>query len=267
MLLHRLLLPSANRVATASQQHLQRYSAAAAEGHKREPTIKKEWHADGKIARLILNNPSRRNPLSLGLLTLLHEELLALNANQTARAIILAAAGENVYSAGHDLKELTTEAGARQHQKVFGKCIELMEAIQQIQLPVIAEVDGLVTAAGSQLVASCDIVVATRRSTFSCPGVKIGLFCNTPGIALARNLPRKLLLDMLLTSRAIDAQEAQQAGLVSRVVDDGQGQAQAEAMRVAEAICQASRPVCALGKTFFYAQVERSVNTANRSHA
>uniref|UniRef100_A0A1I8BFY5 Enoyl-CoA hydratase domain-containing protein 3, mitochondrial n=1 Tax=Meloidogyne hapla TaxID=6305 RepID=A0A1I8BFY5_MELHA len=229
-----------------------------------EPLIKQEWHLDGKVARLILNCAKRRNALSLDLMETLRKELRELDSNMKVRTIIIASEG-NVFSAGHDLNELTAESGPSSHKRVFNKCVELMETIQNISLPVIAEVDGLVTAAATQLVATCDVVVATRRSTFSCPGIKIGLFCNTPGIALARNLPRKLAMDMLLTAREITAEEALNFGLISRILEDGK--AKNEALAISEEICKYSRHICGLGKSFFYTQIEQNINTANKQGA
>nr|CAD2169458.1 unnamed protein product [Meloidogyne enterolobii] len=229
-----------------------------------QPLIKQEFHLDGKVARLVLNCPRRRNALSLDLMEGLRKQLKELDNNMKIRTIIIASEG-NVFSAGHDLNELTAESGPSSHKRVFNKCVELMETLQNISLPVIAEVDGLVTAAATQLVGSCDIVAATKRSTFSCPGIKIGLFCNTPGIALARNLPRKLAMDMLLTAREITAQEALNFGLISRLVEDGK--AKEEVLAISEEICKYSRHICDLGKAFFYTQIEQNIATANRQGA
>ncbi|KAF7637177.1 hypothetical protein Mgra_00003348 [Meloidogyne graminicola] len=246
-----------------------------------EPLIKKELYFDRKVARLVLNSPQRRNALSLNLMEHLRKELKDLDSNMKVRAVIIASEGK-VFSAGHDLNELSAESGPSNHKRVFSKCIELMETIQHISLPAgsevdfvfiyvtlssvsSTEVDGLVTAAGTQLVGTCDIVVATKRSTFSCPGIKIGLFCNTPGIALARNLPRKLAMDMLLTAREITATEALNAGFISRMIEDGK--AKEEALAICEEICKYSRHICALGKGFLLHKIEQNINTANRQGA
>uniref|UniRef100_A0A914XXS3 Enoyl-CoA hydratase domain-containing protein 3, mitochondrial n=1 Tax=Panagrolaimus superbus TaxID=310955 RepID=A0A914XXS3_9BILA len=133
-----------------------------------------------------------------------------------------------------------------------------------MKLPVIAEIDGVAAAAGCQLISSCDVVVASPTSTFSVPGQRVGLFCSTPGVAVVRNIPKKVALDMLLTGRSITAQEALHAGLVSRISKDGE-EPRIEALKVAEEICKFSRSVTALGKTFFYTQIELSQRDAYRS--
>ncbi|WKY09689.1 hypothetical protein Q1695_002220 [Nippostrongylus brasiliensis] len=154
------------------------------------------------------------------------------------------------------------EAGADLHQRIFDQCSKLMLFMRSMELPVIAEVRGVAAAAGCQLVASCDVVVAAENSKFMVPGQKVGLFCSTPGIALARAVPQKVALDMLLTAEAIDAPAALRCGLVSRVVPEDQ--VKFEALRVAEQIGQHSRSVTAFGKAFFYSQVELGVNEAYR---
>lgn len=192
------------------------------------------------------------------------EKLKNVETRTEARVVILAGQG-SAFSAGHNLAELASECGAEQHRKLFAKCIELMEWIQQMKLPVIAEIEGIVAAAGCQLMASTDIVIASETSSFLCPGIKVGLFCSTPGIPLARNIPRKIAMDMLLTARALDANEALRAGLVSRV--SPKGEAKAEALNVANEIIKFSKPVIAMGKAFFYTQIELNVHTANRQGA
>ncbi|KAI1724100.1 enoyl-CoA hydratase/isomerase domain-containing protein [Ditylenchus destructor] len=216
--------------------------------------LKQELHCEDRVARLVLNNAKGRNVLSYDMMNELHRQLQNLDKNEAMRVVILAAEGP-AFSAGHDLKELTERPGVDYHKKVFKKCTELMQLIQNMKLPVIAEVNGVAAAAGCQLVASCDIVVASEQSTFSVPGLRAGIFCSTPGIPLARNVPRKLAMDMLLTARSITASEALRAGLVSRVVPNGQEKD--ESLRVAEPILNMSRSVTALGKAFFYSQIEQ----------
>uniref|UniRef100_A0A915E031 Enoyl-CoA hydratase domain-containing protein 3, mitochondrial n=1 Tax=Ditylenchus dipsaci TaxID=166011 RepID=A0A915E031_9BILA len=217
--------------------------------------IRQELYFENRVVRLIFNKPKNRNVLSLEMMNALYTELHSIDQIEKLRAVILAGDGP-AFCAGHDLKELIHEQGSDCHKQVFKRCSELMLLIQSMKLPVIAEVDGVAAAAGCQLISTCDIVVASEKSTFSVPGLKAGIFCSTPGIPLARNIPRKLAMDMLLTARTISAKEALQAGLVSRVVSSEQ--TSEEALRVAEDILKMSRSVTALGKAFFYAQIEQS---------
>ncbi|MEQ2271891.1 Enoyl-CoA hydratase domain-containing protein 3, mitochondrial, partial [Xenotaenia resolanae] len=140
--------------------------------------------------RIILNNPKKRNALSLSMLETLRENILTDVDSEDLRVIIISAKGP-VFSSGHDLKELTSARGREYHMKVFQTCSEVMALIQDIPVPVIAMVNGVATAAGCQLVASCDIAVATEKSTFATPGVNVGLFCSTPAVAIGRAVPRK----------------------------------------------------------------------------
>ncbi|KAE9554741.1 hypothetical protein FO519_002069 [Halicephalobus sp. NKZ332] len=224
--------------------------------------FERELYLENKVVRLVLNAPKIRNSLSFTLMDSLLHELKEMDKIQKLRAVIIAGKGP-AFSAGHDLKELTTETGVDYHRKLFSKCSELMTFVQQMQLPVIAEVDGVAAAAGCQLVSSCDVVVASPKSTFMVPGQRVGLFCSTPAIPLVRNISRKVAMDMLLTARAITAQEALQAGLVSRISNEDE-EPRFEALKVAEQICQFSRSVTGLGKIFFYTQVELPQRDAYR---
>uniref|UniRef100_A0A7E4V6J0 Enoyl-CoA hydratase domain-containing protein 3, mitochondrial n=1 Tax=Panagrellus redivivus TaxID=6233 RepID=A0A7E4V6J0_PANRE len=224
--------------------------------------FERELYLGNKVVRLVLNAPKIRNSLSLELIQALQKELSGIDKVQKVRAVIIAGKGP-AFSAGHDLKQLTTATGSDYHRQIFAECTKLLSFIQQMQVPVIAEVDGVAAAAGCQLVASCDVVVASPKSTFSVPGQRVGLFCSTPGVALVRNIPRKLALDMLLTGRAINAQEALQAGLISRISPEGE-EPRFEALKVAESILDYSRSVTALGKLFFYTQTEVSQRDAYR---
>lgn len=179
--------------------------------------------------------------------------------NKSLRVIIISAKGP-AFCAGHDLKELVGTEKRSEHAKIFGLCSELMETIQDIPVPVLCQVDSLATAAGCQLVASCDIAISTERATFCAPGVNIGLFCSTPAVALARAVPRKLALDMLFTGKIIDAETAYTNGLVSRLVNHED--LEAETMRIAETICAKSRSVIAIGKASFYRQVVKDRHSA-----
>ncbi|KAK3087929.1 hypothetical protein FSP39_012551 [Pinctada imbricata] len=177
------------------------------------------------------------------------------------RVIILTANGP-VFSAGHDLKELTSKEGREYHMKVFQLCSEVMSMVQDLPVPVIAEVSGLATAAGCQLVASCDIAVASDKARFATPGVSVGLFCSTPAVAVGRSVPRKVAMEMLFTGHPISAQEALQHGLVSKVVPEEELKDQT--MSIARRICETSRSVVALGKATFYAQMNLERQEAYR---
>lgn len=203
----------------------------------------------GPVGILTLARPARRNALSLAMIRALRQALLA--ASETS-VVILAAEGP-VFCSGHDLGEMSglDEGGSR---KIFAECTLLMEMIQQIPQPVIAEVQGLATAAGCQLVASCDLAIAAGGAGFATPGVKIGLFCTTPMVALTRVIGRKRSMEMLLTGRLVGAQEAAEWGLVNRVVDAAS--LRAECLELAGQIAAASPYTVALGKRAFYAQVD-----------
>lgn len=169
------------------------------------------------------------------------------------RAVILAAEGP-AFSAGHDLKEMTSGSGVDFYRRLFDLCTELMETIQQVRPPVIAQVDGIATAAGCQLVAACDLAVASDQATFATPGVKIGLFCSTPMVALTRAIGRKRALEMLLTGVPIDAAKAADWGLVNGVVSSEE--LPAAALELAEKVADASALTVGLGKQAFYAQID-----------
>jgi len=168
---------------------------------------------------------------------------------------VLILAGEGpVFSAGHDLREMTCGGGLEDNRRIFDLCTELMTKLQAIPQPVIAEVDGLATAAGCQLVAACDLAVASTDSKFATPGVKIGLFCSTPMVALTRAVGRKRALEMLLTGRAIDAETAAEWGLVNRAVPRAALRETVDAL--AAEIARSSRMTVGLGKRAFYAQID-----------
>ncbi|KAK7129585.1 hypothetical protein R3I93_019279 [Phoxinus phoxinus] len=204
------------------------------------------------IRRIILNNPRKRNALSLSMLESLRENLLTDSHTPDLRVIIISARGP-VFSSGHDLQELTSARGREHHIRVFQTCSEVMTLIQDLPVPVIAMVNGVATAAGCQLVASCDIAVATDKSTFATPGVSVGLFCSTPAVAIGRAMPRKLVMEMLLTGRPISAQDALLHGLLSKVVCEEQ--LEEATLAIARRVCECSRPVVALGKSVFHTQM------------
>jgi enoyl-CoA hydratase/carnithine racemase len=204
------------------------------------------------IARITLNRPDKRNSLSLALMQELTACLKAIAASPDVRAVILAGAGP-AFSAGHDLKEMMNRT-INDYRQIFDACVEMMETVQKIPQPVIAEVHALATAAGCQLVATCDLVVASEEARFATPGVRIGLFCSTPMVALTRVIGRKRAFEMLLTGKAIDAQTAADWGLVNRVV--AAGELKAETLALAKQIVEASPLTLGLGKQAFYAQID-----------
>ncbi|XP_037318373.1 enoyl-CoA hydratase domain-containing protein 3, mitochondrial isoform X1 [Pungitius pungitius] len=211
------------------------------------------------IRQIILNNPKKRNALSLSMLESLRENLLADVDSEDLRVVVISARGP-VFSSGHDLKELTSAQGREYHTKVFHTCAEVMTLIQDIPVPVIAMVNGVATAAGCQLVASCDVAVATEKSTFATPGVNVGLFCSTPAVAIGRAVPRKVAMEMLLTGTPISARDALLHGLISRVV--AEERLEEETLAIARRVCRASRPVVALGKATFQRQMAQGRDAA-----
>lgn len=208
---------------------------------------------DGPLAVLTMNRPDRRNALSLDLMRQLIDCFTAIGKSSEVRAIILAAKG-SVFSSGHDLGELRDRTIA-EYRHVFDVCTELMTLIQAIPQPVIAEVAGIATAAGCQLVATCDLAVASEQASFATPGVRIGLFCTTPMVALSRAVGRKRALEMLLTGKSIDAREAEKWGLVNKVVPPGSLREASRALGIL--IAEASPLTVSIGKQAFYAQIDQ----------
>ncbi|XP_075620546.1 enoyl-CoA hydratase domain-containing protein 3, mitochondrial isoform X2 [Balearica regulorum gibbericeps] len=237
------------------------FSSAAAAGAGRPSPPEKltvRRQAEG-VRNIILNNPRKRNALSLSMLQCLREDLLHDVKSKDLRVIVISAEGP-VFCSGHDLKELSSEDDVKYHSQVFEICAEVMTLIQKLPVPVIAKVNGLATAAGCQLVASCDIAVASEKSQFATPGVNIGLFCSTPGVALGRSLPRKVALEMLFTGQPLSAQEALMHGLVSKVVPEDK--LEEETMKISQKICESSKSILALGKATFYRQMAQDLDTA-----
>jgi len=204
------------------------------------------------IAAITLNRPSRRNALSMEMMGELIAALEKLGAQPDVRAVILTAEGP-AFCAGHDLGELIGQHLSR-YRRIFDMCTELMTRIQAIPQPVIAQVQGVATAAGCQLAAACDLVVASEKASFATPGVRIGLFCTTPMVALSRAVGRKRALEMLLTGKLIDARTACEWGLVNRVVPHDE--LAAATRQLACEIAQASPFTVALGKQAYYAQID-----------
>jgi len=211
-----------------------------------------KFEREGTLAVVTLNRPQRRNALSLDLMLELIDCLSAIGRDREIHAVILAASG-NVFCAGHDLAEMTGK-NINDYRHIFDTCVDLMTKIQSIPQPVIAEVQGTATAAGCQLVATCDLAVASDKVGFATPGVKIGLFCTTPMVALSRAVGRKRALQMLLTGEMIDAPTAADWGLVNLVVP-AESLAQ-ETRKLAQKVASASPLTIALGKQAFYAQVD-----------
>jgi enoyl-CoA hydratase/carnithine racemase len=229
-----------------------------------DPVLLHEAH--GSIALLTLNRPAARNALSEAVIAALHAAIDAAGQDSAVRAVVIAANGP-AFSAGHDLKELIArrsdaDRGRGYFQHVMTSCSAMMQAIVHCPKPVIAAVNGIATAAGCQLVATCDLAVASAAARFATPGVDIGLFCSTPMVALTRNVPRKHAMEMLLTGEAISAERAREIGLVNRVVADGAERAKAIAL--ANLIASKSMYTVKTGKTAFYRQTEMNLADAYR---
>lgn len=210
------------------------------------------YGTEGPVAVVTLNRPERRNALSLALMRELLDCVTQIGREKGLRAVILAAAGK-AYSSGHDLSELVGR-DINAYREIFDVCAELMTRIQAIPQPVVAEVQGVATAAGCQLVATCDLVVAAEEAWFATPGVKTGLFCTTPMVALSRAIGRKRALQMLLTGEPVGARTAAEWGLVNLVVPAAS--LRAETRKLAEQIAGASPVTVAIGKQAFYSQID-----------
>ena len=207
---------------------------------------------EGPLACVCLNRPEKRNALSLACMRELIEVLDNIGRTREIRAVILAAAGK-AFSSGHDLSEMTGRS-VTDYRELFDVCTELMQKIQSIPQPVIAQVQGIATAAGCQLVATCDMAIASEEAAFATPGVRIGLFCTTPMVAVSRAIGRKRALEMLLTGTPIDARTAADWGLVNRAVPAAL--VPEETRKLATRCAEASSFTVALGKQAFYAQVD-----------
>jgi len=207
---------------------------------------------EAACAIVTLNRPDRRNALSLELMQELIRCLDEIAADRGLRVVILAAAGK-VFCSGHDLSQMTGR-NIDEYRLIFDVCTQLMEKIQSIPQPVIAEVQGIATAAGCQLVATCDLAIASDQAAFATPGVKIGLFCTTPMVALTRAIGRKRAFEMLVTGELIDAKTAADWGLVNRVICAPD--LRTATHKLAERIAAASSLVVALGKEAYYAQID-----------
>lgn len=221
-------------------------------------TVLVEHDAASRVATVTLNRPEKRNALSLALMGELIEVFREIGERRDVAVVVLAGAGP-VFSAGHDLGEMTGRS-VEDYRQIFDRCCELMELVQSVPQPVIARVHGIATAAGCQLAATCDLVVAEEGARFGTPGVRIGLFCSTPMVALTRVVGRKRAMQMLLTGVPIDAPTAADWGLVNEVVPAGR--LEARARELAEQIATASSVVTGIGKEAFYAQIDRDQHAA-----
>jgi enoyl-CoA hydratase/carnithine racemase len=222
-----------------------------------EPVLTRS-DADG-IATLVLNRPRQYNALSRELLEALHSAIAALAADESVRVVVLTGSGR-AFCAGHDLKEMRAAGDQREVEALFHSCSAMMQKLVELPQPVIAAVNGIATAAGCQLVAQCDLAVASAQARFAASGVNLGLFCSTPAVAISRNISRKRAAEMLFTGDFIDAPTALEWGLVNRVVPaEGLMDATRE---LAFNLKGKPREVLALGKALFYRQLEASLGAA-----
>ena len=220
-----------------------------------------ETRGDGGVLHLTLNRPQARNALSKALMQALTLALSRAGKDPRTRVVVIAAAGP-AFCAGHDLREIRADPRRHTYEQIFAQCSELMLTIIRLPKPVIAEVHGIATAAGCQLVATCDLAIAAADAQFATPGVNIGLFCSTPMVALSRAVGRKAAIEMLLTGELIDAARARAIGLVNRVVPAAELRATVDTL--ARQIAAKSAVTVAIGKEAFYRQAELDLAAAYR---
>ena len=217
-------------------------------------------HDDEGVTTLTMNRPQARNALSQGMLRALLDAFIEVSTDEAVRVVILAGAGPG-FCAGHDLKEIKAQNYSRNYtEQLFADCAELMQTIIRLPKPVIAQVHGIATAAGAQLVASCDLAISSEEARYATPGVNIGLFCSTPMVAISRNLSNKHAMQMLLTGDLIDAQNAYRMGLVNEVVDGEE--LGTKTMELAQKIASKSPLTVAIGKEAYYRQAELPLSEA-----
>lgn len=214
---------------------------------------------EGGVATLTLNRPDQFNALSEALIAAMQDALDAIAADETVRVVVIAGAGR-AFCAGHDLRQMRANHDQDYMRELFRRCGRLMTTIVRLPQPVIARVHGVATAAGCQLVASCDLAVAADVAKFAVSGINVGLFCSTPAVALSRNVGRKAAMEMLLTGEFIDAAEACRRGLVNRVCPADA--LDAEVKRLTDAICAKSAVAIRQGKQLFYRQIEAGLDAA-----
>ena len=214
------------------------------------------------VVTLTLNRPQAFNALSQAMLGQLQAELDAIASDESVRVVVISATGK-AFCAGHDLKEMRADPSLEYYERLFTQCSDLMLTIQRLPVPVIARVEGIATAAGCQLVAMCDLAVASSTALFAVSGVNVGLFCSTPGVAISRNILRKPAFEMLMTGEFIGAGEAKARGLVNRVAEPEQLDPELE--KLVAAILSKPRVAVAMGKEFFYRQAELSIAAAYKA--
>ncbi len=230
---------------------------------REEAVVLRRKDARGAVT-LTLNRPHAFNALSEAMLAALQHELEAIGEDESVRVVVLASEGK-AFCAGHDLKEMRAKPSLEYYQRLFSQCFEMMLGIQQLPVPVVARVQGVATAAGCQLVAMCDLAVAASSAKFGVSGVNLGLFCSAPGVALSRNILPKAAFEMLVTGELISAEEAKVCGLINRVVEPEQLDAEVE--KLVAAIIAKPRIAVALGKEFFYRQIELGIASAYKAAA
>jgi len=216
------------------------------------------YSSKGPVGYLTLNNPTKINALSKLMISELIHALGVIAADEALKVLVIRAAGKH-FCAGHFLAEMVN-GDVSEYKSIFDQCNRMMQMIHDIPQPVIAQVQGIATAAGCQMVAWCDLAVAEEGAKFATPGVKIGLFCTTPSVAVVRAIGRKAAMEMLLTGRYVPAREARELGLINRVVPLDELETETEAL--ANQIAEASRFVLSIGKQAFYAQVDQSDSDA-----
>jgi len=223
-----------------------------------DPLVRRDRDTRG-VAILTLNRPQAFNALSEAMLAAMQRELDAIASDEAVRVVVLAAQGR-AFCAGHDLKEMRAQPSLEYYRGLFAQCTRMMLTLRRLRVPVIARVQGIATAAGCQLVAQCDLAVASSGARFAVSGVNLGLFCSTPSVPLSRNVARKAAFEMLVTGDFIDATQAQARGLVNRVVEPERLDAEIETL-VASIVAK-PRAVVAMGKELFYRQGELGIEAA-----
>ena len=225
---------------------------------REEPIVLRSQDARGLVT-LRLNRPQAFNALSEAMLETLQREFEAIAADESVRVVVLAAEGK-AFCAGHDLKQMRATPSLDYYQRLFAQCSKLMLAVQRLPVPVVARVHGVATAAGCQLVAMCDLAVASSTAKFAVSGVNLGLFCSAPGVALSRNVLRKEAFEMLVTGDFISAEDAEERGLINRVAAPEQLDAEVE--KLVASIIAKPRVAVAMGKELFYRQAELGITAA-----
>lgn len=233
------------------------YVSTSAQSLKNEPVLLRDSR-DG-VVTLTLNRPESYNALNESLLTALSAAVDEIEGDNSLRVVVIAANGK-AFCTGHDFKEMRNNRSEAYYRKLFSRSSDLMLRLMRLQQPVIARVQGTATANGCNLVASCDLAVASTEARFAVSGVNFGLFCSTPSVGLSRNVSRKRAFEMLVTGDFIDADTAREYGLVNRVVPADR--LDAEVASLADTICSKSRVAIAVGKRMFYAQVEKDLRSA-----